>query len=171
MLVLCGEAGVGKTLLLRLVCTHAPPHVHTTLVGGHAHLTFDALLRLLCRDVGVTVTTEAAPALVPQLQQALRAAACQGRQRVLLLDEAQSLPVATLAQLPGLFPEADAPGYALHIVLAGPPTLHQTLQQDALRPLHQRIGVRATLPPSRVRKARPISRTAWPGCNGTPPLL
>src|SRR6185436_16361260 len=102
---------------------------------------------LLCRELGLPVTTTDPGTLGRQLQQALTEATRQGRNVALLIDEAQAMPLETLAQLRHLATLEDATGHPLQIVLVGQPELHQTLHQDALRPLEQRLVVRATVRP------------------------
>ena len=70
---------------------------------------------------------------------------------VLIIDEAQALPVHTLAGLL-LLANLQAPtgAHLLHIVLAGLPTLRWTLHLPALRPLKKRLAYCVTLAPLTV---------------------
>jgi type II secretory pathway predicted ATPase ExeA len=142
-----GDAGVGKTTLLRAYLTHVKRQELHTIFVDNADLTFDALLRLLLRELGLTATTDDPRDMVQQLQQRLAEAAHQSRHIMVVLDGAQAMPVETLTQLPRLCTLEDATGKPLHIVLVGQPELHHTLAQEALRHLEQRIAVRATILP------------------------
>ena len=142
-----GEAGVGKTTLLRAYLTHVNRQELKTIFVANAELSFADLLRLICRELGLTATTANPREMVQQLQQVLTEEARQGRSVVLIIDGAQAMPVETLAQLLHLSRLEDATGKPLQIVLLGQPALHQILAQDALRHLEQHIAVRATILP------------------------
>ena len=142
-----GEAGVGKTTLLRAYLTHVNRQELKTIFVDNADLAFDDLLRLIFRELGHPATTDAPRQMVQQLQQVLAEEARQSRSVVVIIDGAQAMPVETLAQLPRLSTLEDATGKPLQIVLVGQPELHRTLAQDALRHLRQHIAVRATILP------------------------
>ena len=146
-IVVCGEAGVGKTTLLRAYLTHVKRQALHTIFVDDADLTFDDLLRLLFSELGLTATTDDPREMVQQLQQMLAGAASQSRHIVVVIDGAQAMSVETLAQLPSLCTLEDVTGQVLQIVLVGQPELHQTLAQDALRHLEQHITIRTTILP------------------------
>jgi len=147
LVAIFGEAGVGKTTLLRTYLAHVNPQELRTIFVFNPYLAFYDLLKLIFRNLGLTVTTDDPLALVHQLQQTLHEEARQGRHVALIIDEAQAMPVETLEQLRLLSTLADATAPPLQIVLVGQPELHQKLQQDTLQHLEQRIGVRLTILP------------------------
>ena len=130
-----GEAGVGKTTLLRAYLTHVNRQELKTIFVSNVALDFDDLLRFILRDLGSTVATDDPRAMVQQLQQILVEEARQSRHVVLIIDGAQAMPVETLAQLRCLANLEDTTGKPLQIVLVGQPALHQILAQGALRHL------------------------------------
>jgi general secretion pathway protein A len=101
----------------------------------------------MARRFAVPVVTDDPGAMLPQIQQCLRHESGHGRQVVLIIDEAQDLPLETLAQLPLLAtvpPSGESP---LQIVLVGEPALLQHLRRRALRHVAPHIGSHATLEP------------------------
>ena len=147
LVAIFGEAGVGKTTLLRTYLAHVNPQELRTIFVFNPYLAFYDLLKLICRNLRLTLTTDGPLELAHQLQQALNEEARQGRHVALIIDEAQAMPVETLEQLRLLSTLADATDPSLQIVLVGQPELHQKLQQDTLQHLEQRIGVRLTILP------------------------
>src|SRR5262249_709989 len=136
-----------KTTLLHAYLTHVKRQELHTIFVDDADLTFDGLLRRIFRELGLTATTDDPREMVQQLQQMLAETASQRRHIVVVIDGAQAMSVETLAQLPSLCTLENATGQALQIVLVGQPELHQTLAQEALRPLEQHIAVRTTILP------------------------
>ncbi len=147
LIAIFGEAGMGKTTLLRAYLAHANAQELQTIFVVNVHLTWHALLGVIARELGLSPTAAAPHLLLADIQQALREVHGQGRHVALIIDEAQALPVETLQhlwQLANLEVDAVRP---LQVVLLGQPELAAKLQQEALRPLEQRMLVRATLAP------------------------
>jgi general secretion pathway protein A len=147
LVAIFGEAGVGKTTLLRTYLAHMNPQELRTIFVFNPYLAFYDLLKLIFRHLGLTLTTDDPLVLVHQLRQALNEEARQGRRVVLIIDEAQAMPVETLEQLRLLSTLEDTTDPPLQIMLVGQPELQQKLQQDTLQYLEQRIGVRLTILP------------------------
>jgi general secretion pathway protein A len=139
--------GVGKTTLVRAYLARVAPPQRTTMVLWQARLSFRELLTLLVRRFAQPVVTDDAGALLAQLRQLLWHEAQQGRQVALLIDEAQDLPLETLAQLPLLADLSPSRASPLQIVLVGQPALLRHLRRRALRHVAQHISIRATLRP------------------------
>lgn len=147
LIAIFGEAGMGKTTLLRAYLAHANAQELQTIFVVNVHLTWHALLGVIARELGLSPTAAAPHLLLADIQQALREVHGQGRHVALIIDEAQALPVETLQhlwQLANLEVDAVRP---LQVVLLGQPELAAKLQQAAPRPLEQRMLVRATLAP------------------------
>jgi type II secretory pathway predicted ATPase ExeA len=139
--------GVGKTTLVRAYLARVAPPQRITMVLWQARLSFRELLTLLVRRFAQPVGTDDAGALLAQLRQLLWHEAQQGRQVALLIDEAQDLPLETLAQLPLLADLSPSRASPLQIVLVGQPALLRHLRRRALRHVAQHISIRATLRP------------------------
>jgi general secretion pathway protein A len=85
--------------------------------------------------------------LLDQLNRFLLDASRAGRRVLLLVDEAQNLPVETLEELRLLSNLETTTEKLLQIVLFGQPELDALLDSRQLRQLRQRIGVRWRLDP------------------------
>ncbi|HXL46958.1 MAG TPA: ATP-binding protein, partial [Candidatus Binatia bacterium] len=139
LLCLVGEAGTGKTLLLRQLLGAPPPGVRLVVLQ-EPRIALEALVELIARQLGA-----ASSAGLPGLRAALAAEADAGRNVVLLVDEAQALPPDTLAALPELImPLPGSRGCVMQVLLAGRPALLAALRAAGLR---DRIAVLARLEP------------------------
>jgi len=147
LVLITGASGVGKTTILRAYLAQEHPAQRTTLVVANAPVPFPALLTTLCQACGLEATVQALCAMQTQFQQFLLAEYQQGRNIALLIDDAHRLPLATLEQLWRLANLDIAPAKLVQIVLSGQPELEQRLHQYALRPIAQRLAVRATIVP------------------------
>src|SRR5262245_48411108 len=112
LVTITGAKGVGKTTLVHAYLARVASLQLTTMVLWQACLSFRELLCLVARRFAGPGTTDDAEALCAQLQQGLRHEALQGRTVVLIIDEAQNLPLETLEQLPllaSLSPSQESP--------------------------------------------------------------
>ena len=85
-----------------------------------------------------------------------------GRDAVLIIDEAQDMPDATLEMTRLLSNLETATQKLLQIVLVGQPELREKLAKPSLRQFAQRITVRFHLRTMSARKPTPTSAIAWP---------
>ena len=168
VVVITGAPGVGKTTLVHAYLARGAPSRRTTVVLWQACLSFQELVVLLARRFAVPVQTDARGAMLPQLQQRFREEAQQGGSVVLLIDEAQHLPLETLEQLPLLVPLSAAQEPLLQMVLVGRPALLQHLRRRRLRRVARRRVIRATLRPLTQAESlayirQRVARVALPG--------
>ena len=142
-----GARGIGKTTLVRSYLARVALPQLTTIVSWQARLSFLELLALMVCHFAVPGATDDTGVMLAQLEQLLWHEVHQGRNVVLIIDEAQDLPRETLDQLPllaNLIPSGEP---SLQIVLVGEPALLQHLRHRGLRHVVQHIGIRATLLP------------------------
>ena len=99
-MLVSGEAGVGKTVLLRGGLTRLAQPRCKTIYIPYSRLSFGDLLGRMCRACGGTVDTDDPVALVTQFRQVLAEEGAKGREVVLVIDEAHNLPEETWTQLP-----------------------------------------------------------------------
>ncbi|ASP37182.1 AAA family ATPase [Bacterioplanes sanyensis] len=142
-----GEVGTGKTLLCRRLLNELHQHGSVTLYLPNPHLSADALWFALAAELELAVAHMSLPAVQQALQQRLLQLAQQRKQVVLLVDEAQSMPVETLEALRLVSNLETEQQKLLQIVLFGQPELDHLLQQPQLRQLLQRITSSANLSP------------------------
>jgi general secretion pathway protein A len=167
VVTITGARGVGKTTLVHTYLARVARPL-PTIVSWHAHLSFLEVLTLLARRFAVPEATHDAATLLAQLQQRLRAEAHQGRTVALIIDEAQHLPPATLAQLPVLLYLPPAMEPLLVLVLVGQPALLQHLRRSPLRRVAQRRGLHVTLSPMTAAESlayirQRVAKVALPG--------
>ncbi len=142
-----GEVGVGKTTILRAYMERADREKNRIIYLFNANITFKGLIVTLCRELGVSAETEDYFDLVPRLHEALIEEYRNGRNTVLIIDEAQNMPVDTLENLRMLSNLETTRDKLLQIVLCGQIELEYMLSLRQLRQLNQRIVVRAVISP------------------------
>lgn len=142
-----GEVGLGKTLLCRTLLDElTDPYVTAWLPDPH--LSPGTIRQAVARDLGVELPARATQAEVHHaLQQALLELAARGRRPVVLIDEAQALPDATLEAVRLLTNLETESRKLLQVVLFGQPELDRRLARRNLRQLRQRITFSARLAP------------------------
>ena len=138
-MVLTGEAGTGKTCLLNQILDWLRQSQHSSAFIFHSHLEPIGLLRSILRDFGLPCQTKSKSELVATLHTWLLERHAAGDLPVLILDEAQALPLHTLDELRLLLNLETPQGKLLQIILSGQPELEAKLHLPALRQLRQRI--------------------------------
>lgn len=136
-LVLSGEVGVGKTLIVRALFEQLAGTVETALVMN-AKLTFNQLLRMALLDFGVTSRHGKVDMLLA-LQDFLLQLHAAGRTAVLAVDEAQNLTAATLEEFRLLSNLETSSEKLIQVLLVGQSELKTLLNSHGLRQLRQRI--------------------------------
>lgn len=150
-----GGAGTGKTTLLRTVLEGFGDEVVTALVLN-PFLSEEDLLRIVLVDLGAATRQEmdtergrrySKQDLIDRLNEHLMRLSMQGRAAVLVIDEAQNLPMPVMEQIRLLSNLETAKSKLLQIVLAGQLGLRKLLQAPELSQLAQRVSVRYMLQP------------------------
>lgn len=144
--VLTGEAGTGKTTLMRYFLQWLGERHYSSSYVFHTHLAPAELFEFVLRDFGVAVDSTKKMDLVATLQQWLLARRAVGDTPVLIIDEAQALSIRTLSELRLLLNLENSGGKLLQIVLAGQPELVEKLHRPELGALRQRMMVHCRLP-------------------------
>lgn len=146
--VLVGEAGTGKTTLLRAVleserCRNVRAiHVQNPTLKRHEFIEVLAEKFGLGPDAAVSKTS-----LLQQLEAVLRARRAAGEVLALVVDEAQSLSTELLEEIRLLANMETPTKKLLPLVLAGQPELAERLNEAGLRQLKQRIALRCEIAP------------------------
>jgi general secretion pathway protein A len=146
LLVLTGEAGTGKTCLLNQIRDWLRRRRRSSAYLFHTHLEPIGLLRLILSDFGVPCQSRSKSTLVSTLHTWLLQRYAAQDLPVLILDEAQGLPVQTLDEVRLLLNLETPRGKLLQIILSGQPELEERLRLPALRQLRQRIIFHSRLP-------------------------
>jgi general secretion pathway protein A len=145
--VVLGEVGLGKTTVLRSYLDRRDRQWMTLVYVFNPNLSFHALLETILKALGIDDALQSAHGMVDRLHHRLVEEYQNGRNVVLVVDEAQNMPVETLEQLRVLSNLETATDKLLQIVLVGQPEFAATLGRHELRQLRQRIAVRCTLSP------------------------
>ena len=145
--VLIGEAGSGKTTLIRTAIARQPDRVHCVHVQNPALTRTEFVETLAVRFALSPAARTSKAALLNELELLLRRRAQSGESTVLIVDEAQSLPLDLLEELRLLVNIETNERKLLSMVLAGQPELANRLNEEGLRQLKQRVELRCELRP------------------------
>jgi general secretion pathway protein A len=145
---LTGEVGTGKTTLSRLLLEQIPDNTRVALVLNPRQNATE-LLETVCEELRLDLdgARGSAKILVDRLNAYLLEAYAQGLRVVLVVDEAQNLPVDALEQVRLLTNLETDTQKLLQIILIGQPELRDLLARPELRQLAQRITARFHLTP------------------------
>jgi general secretion pathway protein A len=142
-----GEVGVGKTTILRSYMEEVSKENLRIVYIFNANVTFESLLKMVFRDLDLVPETDDPSEMVNQLHEYLIEEYKQDRNVVLIIDEAQNIPVGTFESLRMLSNLESSTEKLIQIVLVGQPELEKKLDLKELRQLKQRIAVKATISP------------------------
>ncbi|QJT07733.1 ExeA family protein [Oceanidesulfovibrio marinus] len=152
-----GEIGMGKTTVVRAFIDECDQSRNRLVYIFNTGVDFVSLLRMLIEELSPETAIEPGAdesRLLDQLQRILIEEYSAGRTVVLVIDDAQAMPVQTLEQLRLLSNLETSKDKLLQIVLVGQPELEQKLESAELRQLRQRIAVRAVIRPLTARESR-----------------
>ncbi|MGC8490777.1 MAG: AAA family ATPase [Syntrophobacteraceae bacterium] len=138
-----GEVGLGKTTILRSYLEGTDPEKIRIVYIFNSAVSFDKLLRQICADLGIPVGNEDQAELLDILFYHLIEEYRKDHNVVLIIDEAQNMPVETLERLRVLTNLETSQDKLIQIILAGQPELEAKLELPELRHLNQRIAIRS----------------------------
>ncbi|WP_375395133.1 AAA family ATPase [uncultured Sphingomonas sp.] len=139
-IVITGDIGAGKTTLVgHLMDTIDHQSLNAVRIVSTAIEPAD-LLRIVAHSLGVNPSGLEKAELLMAIERGLHAVARTGKRTLLIVDEAQALPVASLEEL-RMLSNFQAGGHAmLQIVLLGQPEFRDRLHgEDRLEQLRQRV--------------------------------
>ena len=145
-LLLTGEIGAGKTTLCRAFLNRLDGKFKTAFILN-PNLSQVQLLRAVVEDLGIPCKKKTRADLMNALNAFLIAQAHEGNNVVLIIDEAQNLSPEALEQVRLLSNLETEKEKLFQIVLVGQPELRQKLEEESLKQLRQRIGVRYHIAP------------------------
>ncbi len=134
-----GEVGSGKTMLCRVLMERLPQNV-TIIYLANPSLSRDDILFAIADELGLSIAENArTSAVMRALQDHLIASFGEGRQVVVLIDEAHAMPVETLEEIRLLSNLETNRHKLLQLVLFGQPELNDVLARPDMRQLKERI--------------------------------
>jgi len=145
--LLVGDAGTGKTTLIRTALERQPARVHCVHLQNPA-LTRGEFVEMLAVRFGLSDRArDSKTTLLLELETVLKRRAEAGESTVLVIDEAQSLPRDILEEIRLLANIETSEHKLLPVIMAGQPEVTALLNDDSLRQLKQRIALRCELRP------------------------
>lgn len=146
-LVLTGEPGTGKTMLLRLLLKGLSPEVESAVILTPT-LYPKELIEAILDDLGLPYDPNSSKEwLLRTFKDYLLAKAVEGKSLVVIIDEAQNLPEESLEELRLLSNLELDDRKLIQIILAGQPPLLEKLTSENLTQLAQRISIWETVTP------------------------
>lgn len=157
--MLTGEVGTGKTTTIRCLLEQLPGNADVAMVMNPAASARD-LMCSICDEFGVSYHADetSLKILTDKLNAFLLDNHSQGRNSIVLIDEAQLLRISTLEQIRLLTNLESNTQKMLQIILVGQPELNDLLAKPALRQLSQRITARYHLRPLNVDETKAYIR-------------
>src|SRR5208283_1419672 len=142
-----GAVGVGKTTILRSYLEAAEKQRLKIIYIFNAKLTFEGLLKTIYQELNLPIESNDVVEMVNRLYEVLIEEYKQDNTVVLVVDEAQNMPIDTLESLRMISNLETSRDKLIQIVLVGQPEFEEQLNLDRLRQLKQRLAVRATILP------------------------
>lgn len=152
--VITGEAGTGKTTLVRMLLSKLDGRVRTSFIFNPILDRAD-FLNYVCDDLGIKSDgMKSRGQSLAALHNFLLDCFARDEKVFLIIDEAQSLEPALLQEVRLLTNLETSKNKLLHVILLGQPELNQTLAEPRFRPLKQRITVRYHLRSLRFKETK-----------------
>jgi general secretion pathway protein A len=152
-IALTGEVGVGKTTILRSYLEGTDPERTKIVYIFNAAVTFQKLLRQIFLELGIPLKEDESPELEILFHFLIKEYE-KDCNVVLIVDEAQNMPVETLEHLRMLSNLETSQDKLLQIVLVGQPEFETKLNLPELRQLKQRVAIRCRIGPLSSEESR-----------------
>jgi len=144
--LLTGEEGAGKTSMVKTFLKQVST-THDTALITNPSITEHELLARICNKLNIPYKgTPSLKCFTDLICQFLLNNDAQGRNTLVIIDEAQHLSTAVLEQLRLLTNLETDTKKLLQLILVGRPELIQMLRQDELRQVSQRVTARYHIP-------------------------
>jgi general secretion pathway protein A len=139
-IVVTGDIGAGKTTLVGHLMGRVDPARLTVVTIVSSAIEADDLLRTVAAGLGLEGAGKSKAELLQTIERGLQAVARTGKRTLLIVDEAQALPVSALEELRMLSNFQSGGRAMLQIFLLGQPEFRERLNgSDRLEQLRQRV--------------------------------
>lgn len=152
--VVTGEVGTGKTLLVRCLLDALNRNQISFAYVFNPRLSVLDFLRYVLTDLRLPMTGKTKSEMLAHLNNYLIARFRRGTTAALIVDEAQLLSWELMEEIRLLTNLETSQQKLLQIVLVGQPELDQKLDSGHLRQLKQRVGLRCRLEPLSLSELR-----------------
>jgi general secretion pathway protein A len=150
--VITGEVGTGKTLLVRCLLETLTQNQVAFAFVHNPMLSVPEFLAHVLNDLGLTSAGRSKGEMLSRLNNFLMARSASGGTTALIVDEAQLLSWELYEEIRLLTNLETSISKLLQIVLVGQPELDQKLDSYELRQLKQRVSLRSRLEPLSLRE-------------------
>jgi general secretion pathway protein A len=151
LVVVTGEVGTGKTTTLRSVLQQFGPDILSVYLFN-PFITVGEFFELFSVGLNLGLSSSASKAdVLNALCACLTHRHSKGLRSVLIVDEAHGLSASVLEEIRLLANFETSSEKLLQIILCGQPELREILNQPRLRQLKQRISLRCSIKPLRLR--------------------
>ena len=143
--LLVGEAGSGKTTVIRAAMERQPARVHSVHLNNPT-MTRAEFTEMLALRFGLSErATRSKAVFLVEIETLLRRRHQRGEVTLVVVDEAQSLPLELLEEIRLLVNIESDHDKLLSVIIAGQPELATRLNDGSLRQLKQRVALRCHL--------------------------
>ncbi len=146
-IAITGEVGVGKTIILRSYLTKVDATKQKTIYILNPRVSFDNVLTTILKELSAEPVAGPVTQKLNQLHEVLIAQYRNDHTVVLIVDEAQHIPIETLESFRMLSDLETAKEKLIQVVLVGQPELDALLNRYELRQVRERIVLRARIAP------------------------
>jgi len=166
--VLIGDAGTGKTTLLRAMMRSLPEARAVFSVVVNPTLNPAEFLRTCVGDFGIDTEESAKDTLLTKLHRFLLEVHKNNKVAVLIIDEAQRLSPQLLEEVRLLTNFETDKEKLIQVILAGQDELADILDRHELRQLKQRVSTRLHIKPLTPGAISAYMRYRWARCSDAP---
>ena len=145
--VITGEVGVGKTTIVRSYLERVAKQKTKIIYIFNANVSFGNLLKTIYKELGLDARTDDTVQMLDGLYEVLMEEYKQGSTVLLIVDEAQNMPIETLEDIRMLSNLETSKTKLLQIVLIGQPEFEKILNLHELRQLKQRVAIHSIILP------------------------
>ena len=146
-ILITGEVGAGKTTLCRALLNKIESSATDSALILNPMFSGQELLQCILSDFGIQSKATTKKELLDDLNQFLLSQQAANRNSILIIDEAQNLPLPVLEEVRILSNLETEKEKLLQIILMGQIELKEKLSLSRLRQLNQRISIRYHLQP------------------------
>ncbi|MDD2721756.1 MAG: AAA family ATPase [Gallionella sp.] len=142
IILVVGEVGSGKTMMSRLLLNRFQSHVDTVYLPNPS-FSRDEIIDIIARDLGIPTNQQGVR--LEALQQELIKRHAEGRQVVVLIDEAHAMPAESIEEVRRLSNLETDDCKLVQLILCGQPELDTLLAAPHLRQVRDRVVYRLVL--------------------------